>query len=78
MRLYGKDHHHTVLAQNSLAGACADAGDLDRAIRLYEQAFEAALRVLGESIPIHESSAATLRTSLSAAKVNNLSEPADG
>jgi Tetratricopeptide repeat len=49
--LYGDEHHSTLLAKNSLAGAYADTGDLDRSIPLYEQAYDVALRVLGEDHP---------------------------
>ncbi|MFF2805561.1 tetratricopeptide repeat protein, partial [Streptomyces sp. NPDC058051] len=41
----------TLLARNNLAGAYESAGDLGRAIPLYEQTLTDRIRVLGEEHP---------------------------
>ena len=47
----GPDHPDTLASRNSLAGACRDAGRLDKAIALYEQILEDSIRVLGLDHP---------------------------
>ncbi|MFJ3304785.1 tetratricopeptide repeat protein, partial [Streptomyces sp. NPDC086549] len=44
----GEDHPTTLTSRNNLAYAYHAAGDLDRAIPLYEQTLTDCLRVLGE------------------------------
>jgi hypothetical protein len=43
----GADHPDTLTSRNNLAGAYQAAGDLGRAIPLYEQTLAESLRVLG-------------------------------
>ena len=47
----GPHHPDTLASRNSLAGACRDAGRLDKAIALYEQNLEDSIRVLGTDHP---------------------------
>jgi len=47
----GPDHPDTLASRNSLAGAYRDAGRLDKAIALYEQNLEDAVRFLGLDHP---------------------------
>ena len=47
----GPDRPDTLASRNSLAGACRDAGRLDKAIALYEQILEDSIRVLGLDHP---------------------------
>ena len=47
----GPHHPDTLTARNRLAGACRDAGRLDKAIALYEQNLEDSIRVLGTDHP---------------------------
>ena len=51
VRVLGKDHPHTLAARNDLAHAYQAAGDLGRAIPLYEQALADRQRVLGRHHP---------------------------
>jgi tetratricopeptide (TPR) repeat protein len=50
-RVLGEDHPHTLAFRNDLATAYRTAGDLDRAIPLYEQVLEDTRRALGEDHP---------------------------
>ncbi|MEU1805532.1 FxSxx-COOH system tetratricopeptide repeat protein, partial [Streptomyces sp. NPDC019937] len=50
-RLNGEDHPSTLSSRNNLAGAYGAAGDLGRAIPLYEQTLADRIRVLGEDHP---------------------------
>ena len=59
----GPHHPDTLASRNSLAGTYRDAGRLDKAIALYEQALEDSIRVLGLDHP----SALTSRFSLAGA-----------
>ncbi|MDO4655072.1 tetratricopeptide repeat protein [Actinomyces sp.] len=47
----GPDHPDALASRNSLAGTYRDAGRLDKAITLYEQALEGSIRVLGTDHP---------------------------
>ncbi|MEU6124156.1 tetratricopeptide repeat protein [Streptomyces sp. NPDC047123] len=47
-RVLGDEHPDTLVARGNLAAACKDAGDLDRAVSLYEETVPAMERVLGE------------------------------
>jgi Tetratricopeptide repeat len=47
----GPDHPDTLTSRHSLAVAYQAAGDLDRAIPLYEQALTEGARILGEDHP---------------------------
>ncbi|MFB6954545.1 tetratricopeptide repeat protein, partial [Streptomyces niveus] len=51
VRLLGEDHPDTLTSRNNLAGAYQSAGDLARAIPLYEQTLTDSVRVLGEDHP---------------------------
>jgi hypothetical protein len=50
--MLGADHPDTLLSRNNLAGAYQTAGDLGRAIPLYEQTLADRTRVLGADHPI--------------------------
>ncbi|MDO0912695.1 tetratricopeptide repeat protein [Streptomyces sp. DT2A-34] len=50
-RVLGEDHPNTLISRNNLAGAYESAGDLARAIALYEQNVADRLRLLGEDHP---------------------------
>ncbi|WP_328769426.1 FxSxx-COOH system tetratricopeptide repeat protein [Streptomyces sp. NBC_00286] len=50
-RALGEDHPDTLTSRNNLAGAYESAGDLTRAIPLYEQTLTDSIRVLGEDHP---------------------------
>jgi len=50
-RALGEDHPHTLAFRNDLASAYRTAGDLDRAIPLYEQVLADRERMLGEDHP---------------------------
>ncbi|MEU4443473.1 tetratricopeptide repeat protein [Actinosynnema sp. NPDC050801] len=50
-RLHGRDHLYTLTARNNLAYAYTAAGDLERAIRLYQATLADAERVLGPDHP---------------------------
>ncbi|AGP55399.1 hypothetical protein M271_19250 [Streptomyces rapamycinicus NRRL 5491] len=52
MRILGEDHPDTLASRNNLAHAYQGAGDLNRAIPLYEQTLTACVRVLGEDHPV--------------------------
>jgi len=58
----GRDHPDTLTSRNNLAHAYQPAGDLGRAIRLYEQALIDCERVLGDAHPLTR----TVRANLSA------------
>ena len=45
--MLGADHPQTLVSRNNLAGAYEAAGDLGRAIPLYEQTLADSVRVLG-------------------------------
>ena len=49
--MLGADHPDTLTSRNNLAGAYRAAGDLGRAIPMYEQALADRLRVLGADHP---------------------------
>ena len=49
--MLGADHPDTLTSRNNLAGAYQSAGDLDRAIPLYEQTLADRQRVLGADHP---------------------------
>jgi hypothetical protein len=51
MRVLGADHPQTLGSRNNLTGAYESAGDLGRAIPLYEQTLADRLRVLGAHHP---------------------------
>jgi hypothetical protein len=51
MRVLGKDHPDTLTSRHNLAYAYHAAGDLSRAIPLFEQALTGNVRVLGENHP---------------------------
>ncbi|MGW1675777.1 tetratricopeptide repeat protein [Streptomyces sp. NPDC002324] len=51
IRLHGPDHPSTLSSRNNLAYAYETAGDLGRAIRLYEQTLTDRVRVQGEDHP---------------------------
>ncbi|CAM5473626.1 Tetratricopeptide (TPR) repeat protein OS=Streptomyces griseomycini OX=66895 GN=FHS37_007764 PE=4 SV=1 [Streptomyces griseomycini] len=48
VRLLGEDHPDTLASRNNLAGAYESAGDLTRAIPLYERTLRERVRLLGE------------------------------
>jgi tetratricopeptide (TPR) repeat protein len=50
-RVLGTDHPDTLTSRNNLAGAYRSAGDLKRAVRLYEMTLAARERVLGADHP---------------------------
>lgn len=43
----GEADHQTIIARGYLAGACYRAGDLSRAVQLYEANFDASVKTLG-------------------------------
>jgi Tetratricopeptide repeat len=47
----GADHPHTLTSRNNLAYAYRAAGDLGRAVPLYEQTLAHSVRVLGADHP---------------------------
>ncbi|MFF4291436.1 tetratricopeptide repeat protein, partial [Streptomyces sp. NPDC001633] len=47
----GADHPRTLACRHNLAGACAEAGDLGRAIAMYEQTLADKVQVLGADHP---------------------------
>ena len=49
--MLGPDHPQTLTSRNNLAYAYQDAGDLGRAIPLYEQTLADCVRVLGADHP---------------------------
>ena len=49
--MLGADHPDTLASRNNLAGAYRAAGDLGRAIPLYEQTLADSVRVLGADHP---------------------------
>ena len=49
--MLGADHPDTLGSRNNLAGAYQSAGDLGRAIPLYEQTLAGSVRVLGADHP---------------------------
>jgi hypothetical protein len=51
VRVLGADHPQTLGSRNNLTGAYESAGDLGRAIPLYEQTLADRLRVLGAHHP---------------------------
>ncbi|MEE4594474.1 FxSxx-COOH system tetratricopeptide repeat protein [Streptomyces sp. DSM 41524] len=51
VRLNGEDHPFTLASRNDLAGAYESAGDLARAVPLYEQTLADSIRILGEDHP---------------------------
>ena len=51
--MLGEDHPDTLTSRNNLADAYQAAGDLGRAIPLFEQALADRGRVLGEDHPDH-------------------------
>jgi len=51
VRVLGPDHPGTLGSRNNLALAYEDAGDLGRAIPLYEQALADSTRILGADHP---------------------------
>ncbi len=51
MRVLGQDHLQTLAFRINLAAAYRAAGDLRRAISLYEQILRDSVRVLGEDHP---------------------------
>jgi hypothetical protein len=51
VRVLGQDHPDTLTSRNNLAYAYQDAGDLDRAIPLFEQALDDSVRILGQDHP---------------------------
>jgi hypothetical protein len=59
----GADHPDTLTSRNNLAGAYESAGDLGRAIPLFEQTLTDRTRVLGEDHP----STLTTRNNLASA-----------
>ncbi|MFD4915178.1 tetratricopeptide repeat protein [Streptomyces virginiae] len=65
LRVLGEDHPSTLTSRNNLAGAYESAGDLGRAIPLYEQNLTDTVRVLGQEHPI----TGTVRGNLAAAVV---------
>ena len=50
--MLGPDHPDTLSSRNNLAGAYRSAGDLAKAIPLYQDTLAASERVLGEEHPI--------------------------
>ncbi|MFD4743236.1 tetratricopeptide repeat protein, partial [Streptomyces virginiae] len=62
-RVLGADHPDTLTSRNNLAGAYESAGDLGRAIPLYEQTLTDTVRVLGGGHPF----TVTVRGNLDAA-----------
>ena len=62
--MLGEDHPDTLTSRNNLAGAYQAAGDLGRAIPLYEQTLTELRRVLGEDHP----TVALVRDNLAAAR----------
>jgi hypothetical protein len=50
-RVLGQDHPHTLTSRGYLAYAYHAAGDVDRAIPLYEQALTDSARILGDDHP---------------------------
>ncbi|MFE4612008.1 tetratricopeptide repeat protein, partial [Streptomyces niveus] len=51
LRVLGEDHPSTLTSRNNLAYAYESAGDLGRAIPLYEQTLTDSVRLLGEDHP---------------------------
>ena len=51
MRILGEDHPQTLTARNNLASAYQLAGDLARAIPLYEHSLAGSVRILGPDHP---------------------------
>ncbi|WP_432010521.1 FxSxx-COOH system tetratricopeptide repeat protein [Streptomyces cucumeris] len=66
-RLLGEDHPDTLNSRNNLAGAYESAGDLGRAIPMYEQTLTDRQRVLGEDHPDTLSSRNNLATAYESA-----------
>ena len=62
--MLGADHPDTLTSRNNLAGAYYAAGDLGRAIPLFEQALADCVRVLGADHPQTK----TVRANLAAAR----------
>ncbi|WP_449066646.1 tetratricopeptide repeat protein, partial [Planomonospora algeriensis] len=60
----GSDHLSTLASQDNLASAYESAGDLPRAISLYEQTLTNAERILGSGHP----TTVTIRSNLQAAR----------
>ncbi|MEV8633802.1 tetratricopeptide repeat protein, partial [Streptosporangium sp. NPDC051023] len=53
-RVLSADHPNILTSRNNLAGAYESAGDLERAIPLYEQTLTDAIRILGPTHPLTE------------------------
>ena len=51
-RVLGEDHPHTLASRNNLAAAYRSAGDLGRAIPLFEATLAACARMLGDDHPL--------------------------
>ncbi|MGH2928961.1 MAG: tetratricopeptide repeat protein, partial [Solirubrobacteraceae bacterium] len=51
VRVLGEDNPQTLATRSNLAFTYQDAGDLDRAVPLFEQALADSVRVLGEDNP---------------------------
>ena len=62
--MLGEDHPNTLAIRNNLASAYQSAGQLDKAIPLYEQTLTDTRRVLGADHPI----TATVRGNLAQAR----------
>ena len=62
--MLGEDHPDTLTSRSNLAGAYEAAGDLGRAIPLYEQTLADCVRVLGEDHP----TSALVRDNLTSAR----------
>lgn len=58
--MLGDDHPDTLTSRNYLAGTYESAGDLGRAIPLYEQALADCRRVLGDDHPLTKAVRANL------------------
>ncbi|MFC9250058.1 tetratricopeptide repeat protein [Amycolatopsis thailandensis] len=61
---WGPDHPDKLTSRNNLASACEAAGDLDRAVSLFEATLTDSERVLGPHHPI----ARTIRSDLDGAQ----------
>ncbi len=59
--MLGDDHPSTLQSRNNLAYAYRAAGDLGRAIPLYERSLAACTRVLGDNHPLTKTVRSNLR-----------------